>query len=213
MRLLSGLAPVRLERRQGRYGPLELTLEHGRLVVNSEHANQSFGSLHRVWRKCFHDIDLVRHRPKDILLLGYGVGSVAHILRYELGIGAPIKAVEHDPLMIEWARAHFGMDTIGALSLMDQDALEALGTLSGSYDLVIVDLFQELDITAGLEADHVMDLLRARTLPGGTLLFNTIAHDERSTLRSGRIGAQLRLRFNAVSERRYEGDNRLFIAR
>ena len=63
MRLLSGLAPVRLERTQGRHGPLELTLENGRLVVNSAHANQSFGRLHRVWQKCFADIDLVRHRP------------------------------------------------------------------------------------------------------------------------------------------------------
>lgn len=63
MRLLSTLASVRLERVERLHGPLELTLENGRLVVNSAHANQSFGSLHRVWQKCFADIDLVRHRP------------------------------------------------------------------------------------------------------------------------------------------------------
>jgi hypothetical protein len=78
---------------------------------------------------------------------------------------------------------------------------------------VIVDLFQELDLPPGLETDDFMDLLRARTLPGGALLFNTIGHDERSIALSGRIGDQVRLRFGGVSERRYEGDNRLFIAR
>ena len=78
MRLLSSLAPVRLERAQGLHGPLELTLENGRSVVNSANANQSFGSLHRVWQRCFADIDLTRHRPERILLLGYGAGSVAH---------------------------------------------------------------------------------------------------------------------------------------
>ncbi len=213
MRLLSTLAPVRLERAQGRHGPLELTLENGRLVVNSAHANQSFGSLHRVWRKCFADIDLTRHRPERVLLLGYGAGSVAHILRNELGITAPITAVDNDPVMLRWARTHFGADAIPDLTLLEQDAPQGLEALTEAFDLVIVDLFQELDTPPELSEDAFMDLLRIRTLMGGTLLYNTIAHDEASSAVSARIGRQLRLRFNSVSERGYEGDNRVFIAR
>jgi spermidine synthase len=213
MRLLSSLAPVRLERVQGKHGPLELTLENGRLVVNSAHANQSFGSLHRVWQHCFADIDLVRHRPDRILLLGFGAGSVAHILRQELGIAAPITAVDNDPAMLDLARVHFGAAAIPDLTLLEQDARLALADLQGSFDLVIVDLFQELNVPPELGEDAFMDLLRARTLSGGTLLFNTIAHDAPSTALSERIGHQVRLRFASVSQRRYEGDNRVFIAR
>lgn len=213
MRLLSSLAPVRLERVHGKHGPLELTLENGRLVVNSAHANQSFGSLHRVWRKCFADIDLVRHRPERVLLLGYGAGSVAQILRRELGISAPITAVDNDPVMLQLAHDHFGAAEIPDLTLLEQDAHQALTELQDQFDLVIVDLFQELNVPPELGEDAFMDLLRTRTLAGGTLLFNTIAHDPPSTALSERIGHQVRLRFASTGLRRYEGDNRVFIAR
>jgi ubiquinone/menaquinone biosynthesis C-methylase UbiE len=46
--------------------------------------------------------------------MGYGAGSVAHILRNELGIDAPITAVDNDAAMLKLARDHFGADRIPA---------------------------------------------------------------------------------------------------
>jgi spermidine synthase len=155
----------------------------------------------------------VRHKPERVLLLGFGAGSVAHILRQELGLDAPISAVDNDPAMLKLAREHFGADRIPDLTLLEQDAQQALRDLAEPFDLVIVDLFQELNVPPELGEDAFMDLLRARTLSGGTLLFNTIAHDAPSTALSERIGHQVRLRFASVSQRRYEGDNLVFIAR
>ena len=213
MRWLSEFVPVRLERRQGRYGTLELALEHGQLVVNSLHANQSFGSLHRIWQACFRDIGIEHTPPGHVLLLGYGGGSVARILRTELGLSCSITAVENDPLMVEWARTHFGLDKIDDLTLLEMDAVQALATLPQAFDLVIVDLFVELDVAPGATHPDFLNHLRNKVLPGGTLLFNTITHDAPSTVLSARIGEQLRLCFGSVTERRYDGDNVMFIAR
>ncbi len=213
MRWLSEFVPVRLERRQGRYGTLELALEHGQLVVNSLHANQSFGSLHRIWQACFRDIGIEHTPPGHVLLLGYGGGSVARILRTELGLSCSITAVENDPLMVEWARTHFGLDKIDDLTLLEMDAVQALATLPQAFDLVIVDLFFELDVALGATHPDFLNHLRNKVLPGGTLLFNTITHDAPSTVLSARIGEQLRLCFGSVTERRYDGDNVMFIAR
>lgn len=213
MRWLSEFVPVRIERRQGRYGILELALEHGQLVVNSLHANQSYGSLHRIWQACFRDIGIEHTPPGRVLLLGYGGGSVARILRTELGLSCSITAVENDPLMVEWARTHFGLDKISGLTLLETDAVQALATLQQAFDLVIVDLFIELDVAPGTGEPDFLNMLRDKVLTGGTLLFNTIAHDAPSTALSARIGDQLRLRFGTVTDRRYEGDNVMFIAR
>ncbi len=79
-RFLSHVWPVRVQRAAGTHGTLELTWEYGRLVVNSANANQSFGSLHRVWRAALRDAGIQRKEPRTALVLGYGAGSVAHIL-------------------------------------------------------------------------------------------------------------------------------------
>ena len=213
MRWLSEFVPVRLDRRQGRYGTLELSLEHGQLVVNSLHANQSFGSLHRIWQTCFRDIGIEHTPPEHVLLLGYGAGSVARIIRDELGLHCHITAVENDPLMIEWARTHFGLDDFADLTLLEMDAVQAVATLPQAFDLVIVDLFVELDVAPGTAEPNFLNMVRDKVLPGGTLLFNTITHDAPSTVLSARIGEQLRLCFGSVTERCYEGDNVMFIAR
>jgi spermidine synthase len=212
-RLLSHLVPVRLERAEGRHGPLELAYEQGRLVVNSTGANQSFGSLHRAWRDAL-DHFVPDGRPlRQVLVVGLGAGSVVHILRAERGIAAPITAVEDDPLMVRWGRNHFGLSAWPHLTVLEADAREALAGLQDRFDLVLVDLFTDLDVPEWTGTDTFLDLLRARTAEGGLLLFNTIPHDPKGRATSERIGAGLRLRFGTVEEQGYEGLNRMFIAR
>ena len=99
---------------EGRHGVLEVRWEQGRLVLNSGHANQSFGSLHRVWQQVLKDV-LVEFRPANVLVLGMGGGSVLQILRKEHGLTVPITAVEIDPHVIGLARKHFGIAALEGL--------------------------------------------------------------------------------------------------
>jgi spermidine synthase len=150
------------------------------------------------------------HRPgappaDRVLLWGYGAGSVAHVLRHELGIDAPITAVDNDAAMLKLARDHFGANRIPDPTLLEEAAHSALQDLDRPCDLVIVDLFQEINVPSELVEDAFMDLLKISILIGGKLLFNTVAHDALSTTPSERIGQQLRLRFGSVAERRYRG--------
>jgi spermidine synthase len=212
-RLLSHLQPVRLERAEGRHGPLELACEQGRPVVNSAGANQSFGSLHRVWRDALDHFVPHGRPPRQVPVVGLGAGSVVHILRAERGIDAAITAVEDDTLMVRWGRTHFGLSAWPHLTLLEADAREALAGLKDRYDLVLVDLFTDLDVPERAGTDAFLDLLRTCTAEGGLLLFNTIPHDPMGRATSERIGAGLRLRFGRVEEQGYEGLNRMFIAR
>jgi len=213
LRALSWIWSLRAARAEGLSGPLEVRWEQGRKVLNTAHANQSFGSLHRVWRTVFRHLLSTGRPPDSVLLLGLGGGSVVHILRAELGIPAPVTALEMDPAMVAVARAHFGLDTWPDLRVVQGDAIVRVHALRERFDWVVVDLFDDLDIARGADTMAFTHALRDRCAEGGVVCFNTVDHDEESGRRCQRVHDNLARVFNVVEELRTEGVNRVAIAR
>jgi spermidine synthase len=211
--VLSWLWPVRAARIEGLHGPLEVRWERGRKVINSAQANQSFGSLHQVWRAAFAEVGVQRQPPGSVLLLGLGGGSVVHILRRELGIKAPITAVELDRVMVQLARQHFGLDALANVTVLEGDATIQVHALRERYDLVLVDLFDDLDLARGVDGRTFIHGLRDRCAEGGTVLFNTVGYDEASDARCQRVLHHVRQVFHTVDEIREKKVNRVFVAR
>lgn len=210
-RWLSWAWPIPAGLTSGRHGELQLRYENGRLVLNSANANQSFGSLHRVWQQVFRLMELKEHPPKDILLLGLGGGSVPRIVREELGLAVPITAVEIDPVMILLAKEQFGLDRYDAVHVVEGDAVVQAHAMRERYDLVLVDLFEDLDLARGVDTLGFAHALRDRC--AGTLCFNTVAYDAASDARCERVKQHLSKVFGSVEEWRLEDVNRVFVAR
>lgn len=211
LRAMSHLAPVRVATAQGRSGTLVARWEGGRLVLNSAHANQSFGSLHRVWQAVLRARLAAEGQPRSVLLLGLGGGSVPRILRMELGCAAPITAVEIDAAMIRLARAHFGLGAVTGLTVVEGDAIVQAHAIAERFDWVLVDLFDDLDLARGTDTLGFAHALRDRC--AGTLCFNTVGYDAASDRRCQRVKEHLLRVFSAVDEMRLEDVNRVFIAR
>ncbi len=212
-RWLSWVWPVAVERAAGREGELTVRWELGRKVLNTEQANQSFGSLHQLWRQVFDHVGLKKAPPADVLMLGLGGGSVVHILRKEMKCGVPITAVEYDPEMVRLARDHFSLDTFTDVRVVPGDAMIQVHALPTRYALVVVDLFNDLDMATGVDTMGFVHALRDRCAEDGLVLFNTIGHTPGSQERCDRIGRHLRKAFLQVDEFRALDINRVFIAR
>jgi spermidine synthase len=212
-RWLSWAWPVRMAQVEGRHGTLEVRWENGRKVLNSPNGNQSFGSLHRVWQRVFQDAGVQTAPPTNVLLLGLGGGSAVHILRRELGIAAPITAVEIDPAMVALAREHFALDSMAAVTIVQGDAVIQVQALRERFDLIIVDLFDDLDLARGIDTMGFAHGLRERCTDGGKVLFNTVAHDPHSAARCERVNQNLIRVFHAVDTIQLEEVNRVFVAR
>jgi spermidine synthase len=165
-----------------------------------------------VWRQAFRDARIKESAPSSALVLGYGAGSVAHILRNELGLGTRITGVDHDATMLQLARERFPLERMERIELVCADAFAFVANAPGQFDLVVVDLFQDLDFTQGVEEPDLLHGIRRLVSPSGLLLINTVVHDEKSALRSARLGAELRLIFTEVKEQHYDVSNRVFIA-
>ncbi len=212
-RVLSWIRPVPVEEVLGQHGVLTVRWEQGRKVLNSAYANQSFGSLHRMWRVVLQGLDLGTVRSGNILLLGLGGGSVIHIIRNELGMTSPITAVEVDPIMVELANRHFGLVDQHNVVVLLGDATIQVHALVARFDLIVVDLFDDLDLARGVDGRTFVHGLRDRCAEGGVVYFNTVAYDRSSDVRCQRVHDHLVNVFNAVEELRVEEINRVFIAR
>ena len=189
---------------------LEVSWSMGRKVLNSKNANYSFGSGYRVFEHAFKLLDL-RHRAIDkVLVLGFGAGSVEYLLRKDYAFKGEIVGVEYDQEIIRLYNKHFGGH--GPLDLHPQDAKAFVQESLDSFDLVIIDLFDDLSTVHFVyEEDFTKDLF-ARLSTSSALIYNTVESSRDKVARFELI-QQLSKKFKEVQVHEFQDINRIIIAK
>ncbi|GAB2771197.1 methyltransferase domain-containing protein [Hymenobacter latericoloratus] len=192
-------------------GMLEITWQEGRKVLNTAHANYSYGPLHTVMR-----YGLLFTEPATagaILVLGLGGGSVVQVLRQEYQAAGPITAVELDPVVIRVAAEEFGIRPDDTLRIVCADAFGWVAMApAASFGLVVVDLFIDLALPAGLYTAAFWQQLWRLLRPGGYVVFNTLLGTE-VWVESLEVSSYLEQLGFQVKEAEVEEFNRLLILR
>jgi spermidine synthase len=155
-------------------GKLEVWMVNGRLMLNSANANQSYDSLHDVFKSVFEEIALDRQPVHHVLLLGLGAGSVPAIIEEELVMNSMITAVEKDPLMIILGKEYFHLDRFKHLRIIHDDALHFVEESKATFELIIIDLFIDDHVPEPFTRTGFLEHLRTLLAPEGFLLFNMI---------------------------------------
>ena len=102
---------------------MEVTWNKGRLVLDTENTNYSYGSLEKVLRFGLQKMDYnVIKNFNSILVLGVAGGSVIKILVDEVKFDGKITGVEIDSQTIELANKYFGLDKNKKLEIIIDDA-------------------------------------------------------------------------------------------
>jgi predicted O-methyltransferase YrrM len=170
-------------------GELEVWYQNGKYVLHSPDANYSFDTLHRVFQKAFKRYEVKKRNPKNVLVLGFGAGSVAAILCDELKLSPHITGVELDPEVIVLAKKYFDLDRFLELSRHLGDAAEFVQQEKASYDLIVSDVFVDKQIPENLIRESYIENLIRLTAIGGMGMMNIIAetktqHERLSMLQS-----------------------------
>ena len=169
-RLLSYLYPVTKKVQSEFSGTLEITWYNGKKHLNTKNANYSYGSLQRILKFGLDKIEL--EKVNSILLLGLGGGSVIETLRTDFKFEKSITAIEIDPKIIEIAQTEFHIKPSENLNIICDDALQFMASNSNTFDLIIIDLFIDIDVPVTfLELKFWHDIIRASS-PNGAVLFN-----------------------------------------
>lgn len=159
---------------------LEVVKAGDTLLLNSPNTNYSFGALHRVFRKVFKKLDIREKQIRDTLILGFGTGSVATILREELGLDCSITAVEKDPGVLMLGKKYFNTDRFTDLKIIEADAVKFIANAPGLYDLIVVDVYIDFEVPASCETMEFIINLKKCLKPGGMVLFNKMIYNHKA---------------------------------
>jgi spermidine synthase len=211
-RILSFFIPVNIYKKNSPVSnKLEVTWNNGQLVLDSKNTNYSYGSLQRILRKGLSYIGFERIRNfNSVLVLGVAGGSVIKTLVDEINFKGQIIGVEIDPEAIEIANKYFGLQDIPNLTVVIDDAFEFVLKTKDRYDLIIIDIFQDIKMPNFLFEDFFINRINFLLNVNGFILFNTMTLTQQDKNRN----IKYRSRFNAdYSVRMYpkvEDHNELF---
>lgn len=161
-------------------GTLEVRYDYGKYVLNSPNANYSFGLLHKVFQKTFKEINIQNRKIENVLLLGFGVGSVVSILQEELQIYASVKAVEYDEVILQLGCKYFNTQRFQHLSILQVDAFDFVKKEKEQYDLIVVDLFNDTEVPEQfLREEFISNLSNLTSSDNGLICFNMITNSKK----------------------------------
>ena len=185
-KLLSYFVPINIYHKKSDINKsLEITWNNGKLVLDTENTNYSYGSLEKVLRFGLQTIDYkIIEKFNSILVLGVAGGCVIKMLVNEIGFKGKITGVEIDTETINLANKYFGLNTIKNLEIIIEDAQLFIEKISGKYDLIIVDVFQDEVMPDFLFEEKFSVKLQKTININGLILFNTIANNTTDEIRN-----------------------------
>lgn len=192
---------------------IEITWNNGRLVLDTENTNYSYGSLQRVLRKGLKEIGFEKIREfEKILILGVAGGSVIKTIVNEINFNGKIIGVEIDSEIIDIANEYFELDKIKNLEIKIADAEKFVENHTYIYDLIIIDIFEDCLMPEFLFEETFIENVLKILKKNGYILFNTIANSKIKIDRNKKFIDFLehkKITINKLSN--IEGDNELII--
>ncbi len=199
-KLFSYFLPVNIYKKNSSISKtLEVTWNNGQLVLDSQNTNYSYGSLQRILRKGLKYIGFERiQKFESILVLGVAAGSVIKTLVEDVKFTGEITGVEIDEQVIKIAKEYFQLDAIPQLELVIDDAFEFVLKTKKTYDLIIIDIFQDTMMPNFLFEDFFINRVNNILNVNGFILFNTMvitqAQEERNEVYRTKFGGNYSLR-------------------
>ena len=160
-KLLSYLFPQRVDLAEGTGGTyLEVVVNNGKLMLNANQSNYSFGGLHLIFEQLFEQIEIGKYDIKKVLLLGVGAGSVVDLLLNKHGLKCEITGVELDGKVIDFAKKYFDIEKYKSLKIEQYDAFEFVQHCNEKFDLIVIDLFVGDTVPAAFSSEEFIQNLK-----------------------------------------------------
>lgn len=191
-KIFSYLIPVKIfETKSVLSKSLEVTWANGELVLDSENANYSYGSLQRILRLGLKNIGFEKILPMNqILVLGVAGGSVIKTLVDEVKCKGKITGVEIDAEIIKIATTYFNLNEVKNLEIVIEDAFEFILKTQNKYDLIIIDIFQDTTMPNFLFETFFISRICFLLNTKGFILFNTMILNDTQNERNKKYVAE-----------------------
>lgn len=179
---LSYLTDIHIESVASAYSDaLHVYLSKGRLQLSTDKAIYSWEDRYENFFKTFQHISLPDN-GSDVLVLGFGMGSIPWMLEKKLDKQYQYTGVELDEEVIYLASKYTIPQLESDIAIIEADAYNYLQLESRTYDIVCVDIFVEDVIPEIFLKDSFIKAASQCLSDNGVLIFNHLANSP-STLR------------------------------
>ena len=175
-KLVSYFYEFLIESTSSDYNPhLYVCLTRGRYQLCTENAIYSFSDKYDNFLDTFKRIDLDSLPGKDVLILGFGMGSIPIILERVFEKEYHYTGVEIDEVVLDLF-TRFELPNINSqVELVCADAAIWVALSERKFDLILVDLFLDDVIPDKFEQQDFLRNVQNLIKPGGTMLYNRLA--------------------------------------
>lgn len=153
-------------------GELNVFYINGKYVLNAKSTNYSFGELHKGFQRIFKKLNLKERDFETVLILGFGVGSVASILQEEIKKNCFITAIEKDPVIFDLGKKYFDTNRFKQTDLLETDAIEFVANCRKKFDLIVFDIYIDNKIPSEFESVEFLENMKNLIEQNGLLVFN-----------------------------------------
>lgn len=168
-----------IERTESEVSPcLEVTHMNGKYMLNSLHANYSCGMLQKVFEIEFDKIKLKERKIKDVLILGFGAGSVASILLDDYKMDCRITGVEKDEKVISLGLKYFNTGRFKNTNVVNADAVDFMMQNKDLFDLVVIDVYIDNLVPQSCESESFLKQVKKSLRNKGLVVFNKMIFDD-----------------------------------
>jgi len=154
---------------------LYVSMKNGKYQLCTENAIYSYDENYHNFAGTFLQLELARIQQQDILILGFGLGSIPLILENKFAIKAYFTGIELDENVLYLFEQYNAERINNSLQLICADALIYAATCQQQYGMICSDIFLDNTIpSAFLSIDYLEDLERLLE-DDGLLVMNTLA--------------------------------------
>ena len=130
----------------------------------------------------------------------------------EINYKGKITGVEIDADIIDIANTHFQLDQISNLSIVIDDAFEFVLKTKETYDLIIIDIFQDTEMPNFLFEKFFINRVGDLLKNNGFILFNTMLLNEKHNQRNETYLKEFKAQqFTTLTIPRIENHNELIL--
>ncbi len=151
---------------------LYVSLKNGRYQLCSANAIYSYDDLYKNFDEALAQIDWKKWNPTNVLILGFGLGSIPFLLEKKYQLNLDITGIEVDPSVVYLASKYSLSRLESHIELVNTDAQLYLEMNSVRFDMIIIDVFEDDQIPANFLNEYFLHLTKDNLSEKGIILFN-----------------------------------------
>jgi len=172
-KILSYFDEVLLESTQSAFNEsLFVTLNKGRIQLSTPDAIYSYADKYDNFKKSFDKIKLEANN--DVLLLGFGLGSIPFMLEKKFNLNYNYVGVEIDEQVIYLASKYVLSDLKSDIQVIQADAEVFLIQDRAKYDIIAMDIFISDHVPEQFETEEFLNMLKESLTAKGFVMYNRL---------------------------------------